>query len=374
MSPPEELPAYLESYLAQQEEASPARASAEEARPGEWRNLWTWIEHHEGEVLPACLEILGRAREIADELGTRNGAVLFGHRVDEAAVRLGEQGADRVYVVDAPEYAEFSLYPAREALTRLVAERRPEAVLFPATIQGRNLGAQVAAALGAGIVPNCNALTLDATERLLIGHQTSFEERLLSDVVCPVERPQLFTVTPGSYRRPAPERGREAQVIPIAAPDPVPPSRIRFLAPEPDRHRSLEYYDAVVAAGLGVASKEAFDLALQLAKELDAYAGATRGAVACGWAAQDRLITSTRHRLRPRLYVACGVVGEYDHLKAVEEAHYVVALTDDPTVPITENADLIGIGDPAELLRRLLQDLRKAKEDRFTISPQSSRT
>jgi electron transfer flavoprotein alpha subunit len=176
--------------------------------PGEWRTVWTWIEIHDGEVLPACLELLGRGREIADELGTRNCAVVFGQGIAQAAAQLGEYGADRVYVIDAPEYKAFQLDAAREALSGLIRERRPEILLFPATIQGRNLGAQVATEMGTGIVPNCNALSLDATERLVIGHQTSFEEHLVSEITVPTERPQIFTVTPGSYRRPGRDRSR----------------------------------------------------------------------------------------------------------------------------------------------------------------------
>jgi electron transfer flavoprotein alpha subunit len=360
------LGGFLDAYLSQQQAAAPAE-SLEEARPGEWRSVWTWIERVDGEVLPGCLELLGRGREIADEMGTRNCAVVFGEGVEAAAGKLGEYGVDRVFVLDAPEYADFQLDAAREALAGLVRERRPEILLFPATIQGRNLGAQVATALGTGIVPNCNALSLDATERLVVGHQTSFEERLLSDVAVPLERPQIFTVTPGSYRRPGREAGRTAQVVPVAATVPLRPIQTHTLAPEADRPRSLVQYDAVVAAGLGVASREGFQLAQDLAAELDAYAGATRGAVACGWAGPDRLISVTRHRLRPRLYVACGVVGEYDHLKAIEGADLVLALTDDVRAPIVESADLVGLGDPAELLRRLIEHLRKAKQERVHL-------
>jgi electron transfer flavoprotein alpha subunit len=367
VTPDDPYGGFLESYLSQQAEQAAPAAAAEEARPGEWRTVWTWIERVDGEVLPACLELLGRGREVADELGTRNCAVVFGHELGNAPARLGEHGADRVYVLDAPEFEPFQLDVAREALTGLIQERRPEILLLPATVQGRNLGAQVATALGTGIVPNCNALSLDATERLVIGHQTSFEERLLSDVVIPNERPQIFTVTPGSYRRPPRDAGRNAQVVTVAPTVPRRPVQTRLLGREPDRPRRVDQFDAVVGAGLGLASADGFGLAVELAQELDAYAGATRGAVACGWAEKDRLLSVAKHKLRPRLYVAAGVVGEYDHLKAIEGADLVVALTEDPNAPIVDNADLVGIGDPAALLPRLLDHLRKAKRDQVRL-------
>ncbi len=374
MTPNEAPPDFLAAYLAQQPETGqPASSADEELRPGEWRGIWTWIQRVDGEVLPASLEILGRGRELADELGTRNVAVLFGHGIEKDAARLGEYGADRVYVADHPALADFGLKFYREALLGLVQEKRPEAIILPATVQGRNLGAQLSAALSTGIVPNCAAVTLDPSERLIVGHQTSFEERLRSEIVCPADRPQLFTVTPGSYRKPPLDRGRTATVIPVTPRLPEHPPKVRVLERVPDLARTLSQYDAIVAAGLGVASKESFDLTVELAKELDAYAGATRGAVACRWADAERLITVTKHRLRPRLYVAAGVVGEYDHLKAIEQADFVVGITDDSNAPIVENADLVGIGDPAEILRRLVDQLQRARQDKFEI-PTPSRT
>lgn len=366
MTPDDPYEGFLGSYL-QQQETPTTPSGTEEARPGEWRNVWTWMELVEGEVLPASLEILGKGREIADQLGTRNCAVLFGHGVSRSAAQLAAHGADRVYVLDAPDYAEFQLDPAREALAALVRQRRPEILLFPATIQGRNLGAQVSMAARTGIVPNCEDLSLDASERVVIGHQTSFENRLLSHVLTPLERPQIFTITPGSFRRPALDATRTAQVLPVTEIGTAAPPRTRLLTKEADRPRTLPQHDAVVVGGLGLASPASFALAQELAQELKAFAGATRGAVACGWVDRDRLITGVHHRLRPRLYVACGVIGEYDHLKAIEGAELIVALSADPNAPICENADLIGLGDPSAILERLVPAIRASKQDRVTI-------
>lgn len=356
-----------DAYVAQQEAAPTSGEGAEELRPGEWRSLWTWIELAEGEVLPASLENLGRGREIAQELGTRNCAVLFGHGVLAQAARLGEHGADRVYVIDAPPFAEFDLDRCRDALVQLVRARQPEVLLLPATIQGRNLGAQVSTALGVGIVPNCNGLTLEPEDRLIVGHQTSFDERLLSRVVCGPERPQVFTITPGSFRRPTKEAARAATVLREEAP-PLRAARVRVGAPEAERPKRPAQYDAVVAAGFELSTKEGFAMARELAAELRAHFGGTRGAVALGHVQPSELITVSREPLRPRLYVACGVVGEYDHLRAVEKAELVVALTPDANAPVADAADLVAVGEPAEVLRRIVAHLRAAKTERVRLT------
>lgn len=367
MSGDDPYASFLESYTAQQEPASAKTADADDVRPGEWRGVWTWIEVVDGEVLPGSLEILGRGREIAEELGTRNCAVAFGRASAAQAAALGEYGADRVYLFDTPSSRVFQFEPVQAALEHLVRDRRPEVFLFPATIQGRNLAAWLSAKLGTGIVPNCRALSLDPTQRVVIGQQTSFEEHLISDIACPTERPQILTVTPGSYRRPMRDPTRQAKVIEAEPPAGGPKPRVRIVSSEPDRPKDVRRYDAVVGAGLGVASKEAFDLSRALADEIGAYAGATRGAIACGWAEPDRLISDTRMRLRPRLYLAAGVVGEYDHLKAIEDAELVIALTHDPNLPMVENADLVGVGDPGDLLKRLVGHLRHAKKERVLL-------
>lgn len=356
---------FLETY--EKEAASEAPARPEEPRAGEHRHIWVWIEHVDREVYPASLENLGRARALADELGARCHAVLFGHGVRAAGERLGEYGADGVYLADHAALAQFSLDAYRETLVRLVRDARPEAVLFPATVMGRNLGAQLAAALGTGIVPNCARIEVDASERRLRHFQTSFEDRILSEIIVPNERPQISTITPGSFRRPAPEPGRKARIIEVPLPADLRAPRIAVGKREAPVHRTLETADAVVVGGLGLGSRESFRLAEELAAVLGGHVGATRAAVSCGWCDPRLLVTNTKHRLRPRLYVACGVIGEYDHLRAVEEARQIVAITPDADAPVAEHADLIGLGDPTAILQAMLDSLKAARNDRLLV-------
>ncbi|MBI2078843.1 MAG: electron transfer flavoprotein subunit alpha/FixB family protein [Euryarchaeota archaeon] len=357
---------FLETYT---REAAPQGPSPPDApRPGEHRNLWVWIEHVDGEVYPASLENLGKARELADQLGARCAAVLFGHEVRKAAEGLGEFGADRVYVADAASLRDFGLGAYRDLLVGLAREQRPESLIFPATVMGRNLAAQVAAALGAGVVPNCVELAVDASERRLRHFQTSFEDRLLSEVVIPEQRPQVATVTPGSFRRPRAEKGRTASITDVPVPETLPPSKVRVGKREAPKERTLERADVVVVGGLGLASREGFRLTEELSSLLGGHVGATRAAVACGWCDPRLLITSSKHELRPRLYIACGVIGEYDHLKALEDSRQIVAITPDPTAPVAEQADLVGLGEPTAILHAMLESLRAARKDRFLLA------
>lgn len=355
---------FLETYT--KEAATQETVREERSRPGEWRNLWVWIEHVDNEVYPASLENLGKARELADQLGARCAAVLFGENVTEAAKRLAEYGADRVFVADHATLREFHLDAYRDLLVQLIREHRPESVLFPATIMGRNLGAHVAAALGTGIVPNCVRLEIDASERRIRHFQTSFEERLLSEVVT-VQRPQLATITPGSFRRPAREPLRTCAVTEVPAPAGA-PNRVRVGKRAEPRHKTLQNADVVVVGGLGLGSRESFRLAEELSSLLGGFMGGTRAAVACGWCDPRLLVTSSRHDLKPRLYVGCGVIGEYDHLKAIEGSHQIIAITPDSTSPVAEMADLIGFGDPTRILTEMIETLRKARQDRFLVT------
>lgn len=356
--------AFLQSYTQDAAPREPARPDA--APPGEHRNIWVWIEHVDREVYPASIENLGKARELADQLGARCHAVFFGHQIRNAAAGLGEFGADGVFLADDPALAEFHLRVYRELFARLVKEYRPEAILFPATVMGRNLGAQLAAALGTGIVPNCVKLEVDASERRLRHFQTSFEDRLLSEIVVPKTQPQISTLTPGSFRKPMREKGKQARVIDVKVGE-LPPPRTHVGKREAPVERSLERSDVVVVGGLGLGSRESFRLTEELSAVLGGHVGGTRAALACGWCDPRILVTSTKHRLRPRLYVACGVIGEYDHLKAVEGARQIVAITPDIEAPITEHADLIGVGDPTAILQAMLENLKASRKERFLI-------
>lgn len=356
---------FLETYT---KEAAPQEPSREEhARPGEWRNIWVWIEHVDNEVYPASLENLGKARELADQLGARCAAVLFGEKVKDAAGRLAELGPDRVFVADDASLREFNLDAYRDLLLGLVKEHRPESIVFPATVMGRNLSAHVAAALGTGLIPNCVRLEIDASERRIRHFQTSFEDRLVSEVVTK-ERPQISTVTPGSFRRPPREKGRTATITEVAVPTAT-PNRVRVGKRAEPRQKTLQNADVIVVGGLGLGSRESFRLAEELSSLLGGHMGGTRAAVACGWCDPRLLVTSTRHDLKPRLYVGCGVIGEYDHLKAIEGTHQILAITSDTTSPVAEMADVIGFGDPTKILNEMLDTLRKARQDRFLIAP-----
>lgn len=355
---------FLEAYAREQATAAPAAPEA--PRAGEHRDLWVWIEHVDREVYPASLENLGKARELADQMGARCAAVLFGEGVRGVAVRLGEYGADLCYVADGGPLRNFRRGLYRNVLVDLIRERRPEAMIFPATVMGRNLGAQVAAALGTGIVPNCVRLEVDASERRVRHFQTSYEDRLQTEVIVDT-RPQITTITPGSFRRPAPERGRVAQVVDVPIPGEVSKPHVRFIERETPQEKALEQADVVVVGGLGLGSPESFRMVEELAALLGGHVGATRAAVACGWCDPKLLITSSKHSLRPRLNVACGVVGEYDHLKALEASHQVVAITPDDDAPVTESSDLIGLGDPTAILTSMLETLRAARKDRLLL-------
>ena len=357
--------AFLQNYEQEAAPREPTRPDA--APPGEHRNIWVWIEHVDREVYPASIENLGKARELADQLGARCHAVLFGHKLKSIAEKLGEFGADAVFLADDSKLSEFHLQIYRGLFVRLVNEYRPEAILFPATVMGRNLGAQVAAALDTGIVPNCSKLDVDASERRLRHFQPSFEERLLSEIVIPKALPQISTITPGSFRKPLVEKGRQARIIEVKVTD-LPAPRTQIGKREAPVEASLEKSEVVVVGGLALGSRESFRLTEELSALLGGHVGGTRAAVACGWCDPRILITSTIHRLKPRLYVACGVIGEYDHLKAVEGARQIVAITPDPEAPIAEHADLIGVGDPTEILKAMLENLKATRKERFLIT------
>ncbi len=361
--------AFLETYTreAQPDESDVGRDVAE-APPGEWRNVWVWIGRARDEIFPAALELVGKAREMADQLGARVGALVMGHDLSEEITPiLARYGADVVYTADASRFHEFQIDVVREALVTLVQEKRPEILLFAATIQGRNLAAQVAARLKTGIVPNCEDLTIDTSDRLLRQKQPSFENRLVRVAVTRESRPQIATVIPGAFRQPTPDETRRARHVDVTDDVPTTDPRTEFLEESAAVDRPLERRDAVLAGGLGLGSKEAFERLEALGEKLDAAVVATRAAVACGWAPKEKLLTRQRKRIRPSLYVAFGVVGEYDHLKAVEGAEVVVAVTDDPNAPVCEMADFIAVGPPDEILEDVIKRIEAAQAARIRL-------
>ncbi|MFH1092510.1 MAG: electron transfer flavoprotein subunit alpha/FixB family protein [Pseudomonadota bacterium] len=335
----------------------PAEAGLRPRRPG----FWVLAEQRQGVLAEVGLELLGKARELADQIEAEVTAILLGHEVKGLAGDLIAAGADKVLVADHPELEPYRLLPYTRVLAALVKEHAPDIFLIGATAMGVELAPRLAARLGTGLSAHCIDLGLDEKGRLL-QMVPGWGGGVIATIVCPDHRPQMATVMPGVMRaRLDPERpGRVIEVEVELAPDPAGPRVVEVSRLEP-KGLPLEKAEIVVAGGWGVGSPEKWALVEELARLLDGAVGATRPPVDEGWAEEGRMIGQSGKTVRPRLYIGLGISGMMHHVVGMDQSGFVAAINKDPKAAIFEVCDLGLLGDVGEVLPHLIAELKKLK-------------
>jgi electron transfer flavoprotein alpha subunit len=320
--------------------------------------IWVFIEQRRGVIHDVGLELLGKARELADASDAQVTALLLGDGVTPLAHALISFGADVVLVADHPALEPYRLLPYTQALVEACRGHRPDIFLFGATSLGVELAPRLAARLQTGLSAHCIDLQLDADGHLL-QMVPGWGGGVVATIKTPDHRPQMATVMPGVMKKlqPAPRSG---QVIPLNLSEDLDRSGPQVL----DIHREepqelpLETAEVVVAGGFGVGGPEGWQRLEELAKLLGGAVGATRPPVDEGWAAEEQMIGQSGKTVRPRLYIGVGISGMSHHVVGMEEAEFVVAINTDPKAAIFEVADLAIVGDQREILPLLLAELK----------------
>jgi electron transfer flavoprotein alpha subunit len=321
-------------------------------RPGKTYDCWTAVELVEGRPRRASLELLGKGRELAGKLGGRNCAVILGSGGAEEAVRYG---AERVVVL--PLDGEYHTDTYAAALRAFVEEERPHALLIPSTATGRDYGPRVAGELELGMTGDCVDLAIDKAGRL-IQYKPAYGGNIVS-VIMGATTPQLATVRPGMFAPVEPRDDGEAERSDFAL-DGLPGPRTRLVESrrEPDTAGYvLDAAAVILCVGKGIGGPGALPEIDDYARRLGAAVGASREVADAGWLPKNRQIGLTGRAVAPRLYLAVGVRGAFEHLVGSVKAGVIAAVNANERAPIFKGADVGLVGDWRESLPPLVDAL-----------------
>ena len=326
--------------------------------------VWVIAEQIGGRVLAVSLQLIGHARELADELGTSVEAVLLGDKLDEQTQQLFAAGADRVYLGDAPELAFYQPEIYTEIVVKLAKERQPEIMLIGSTTTGRELAPLVAARLKTGLTAHCIDLVLD--ENKILEQRVPAYGGLLA-ITCPERRPQMATVARGVFPTPELDENRTGEIVPLDIPEEI-PGRIQTLEiiREEPEGVPLESAPIVVAGGAGAGDLEGWRKIADLAKALNAALGCTRPAVDEGWAGLETMIGQSGKMVNPELYIGVGLSGELQHMVGIADAQVMIAINNDPQSPVFEQVDYGIVDDCREFVPVLLDKIKEYQEKQVT--------
>lgn len=327
--------------------------------PQEASGLWVYLEQQEGRLSGVSLELLGRGRQLAADTGGKLTALLLGHDVGPLADAAVACGADQVLLAEHPLLQHYTTGPYTDVVTRLVLDRRPDILLLGATANGRDLAGRLAVRLRTGLTADCTDLRMDADTGLLLGEVTGFGHGVLATIQCPRHRPQMATVRPGVFPRPAADASRTGSIEKVQVRLGEGEERVRVVRHSSRRGVDITQAKRLVIGGRGVRGD--FALLRRLARALGADVGATRVAVDEGWARDDMMIGQTGSVARPQLTIVCGASGAMQFTVGIQDSETIVAINSDPEAPIFEVADYCVADDVFQVIPPLIEALEREK-------------
>jgi len=340
-----------------------------------FNGIYVFIEHENRAASKVSLELLGKARGLANEFLRQSKnqlvtAILIGHELGNIADELIFHGADHVIIVKDEPFRMYRTDIYTKAIVQIAREKKPEILLFGATPQGRDLAPRVANRLRTGLTADCTALEISTDEGILLQTRPAFGGNIMATIVCPDNRPQMATVRPGvmkKYPRDQERTGtRELMTIDLDESDFI--IRILDIIASVKKPGKLEDAKIVVAGGHGVNSQQGFKFLESLSAELGAELGASRAAVEAGWIGQEHQIGQTGKTVHPDLYIACGISGSIQHLAGMSQSKYVISINTDRKAPIVAASDVTFIGDLFQVVPVLTDKIREYKENNGILS------
>jgi electron transfer flavoprotein alpha subunit len=329
----------------------------------EHKNLWVFIETDEGVAKNVGYELLNPGRTLADKLGEKLVAVVMGKNVEAVAKNAIAYGADQVILVEGDEYDTYNTDGATYAMCALIEKYAPSIVLYGATNNGRDLGPRVACKLETGLTADCTALDIDEETGLLMSTRPTFGGNLMATIACPDHRPQMSTVRPGVFKKPALDEGRIGEIITEELHLDPAQQRVKLVEriKEVAQAVNLEEAEIIVAGGRGLKEKENFKLVEELAQVLGGTVGASRAAVDADWIPHAHQVGQTGKTVAPKLYIAIGISGAIQHLAGMSGSKTVIAINKDADAPIFRVADYGIVGDLFEVVPAMIEEIKALK-------------
>ncbi len=331
--------------------------------------VWVFAEQHNGQLEDTPIELMSKARHLADILDVKLAAAVLGNNVKDLSTKLIHYGADKIYLVEHPLLEHYQTNSYAKVISDLIHKHKPQIVLYGATITGRDLAPRVASATKAGLTADCTDLQIgdhtpannpNTYKNLLFQIRPAFGGNIIATIINYDRWPQMATVREGVMPMPAPDTSRKGEIITEIAQLSQNDLPLEILE-EHKRRKKIDLKAAriIVAGGAGVGSKENFSLIWDLANCLGAAPAATRAAVDLGFIDHDHQVGQTGTTVRPNLYIADGISGAIQHQAGMSQSQKIVAINNDPDAPIFQIAAYKILGDLKEVVPKMIKAIKE---------------
>jgi len=331
--------------------------------------VWVFAEQHNGQLEDTPIELMSKARRLADTLGVKLAAAVLGDEVGELAEKLIHYGADKVYLVENPLLRTYQANSYAKVIFDLIHKYQPQIVLYGATITGRDLAPRIASAAKAGLTADCTDLQIgDHTtakdkqlhRNLLFQVRPAFGGNIIATIINYDRWPQMATVREGVMPPPQPDVTRKGEIITEKALLSQYDLPLEILE-EHKRPKKVNLKAAriIVAGGAGVGGKDNFKLIWDLANCLGAAPAASRAAVDLGFIDRDHQVGQTGTTVRPSLYIAVGISGAIQHQAGMSQSQKIIAINNDTDAPIFQIAHYKVIGDLNKVVPKMIKAIKE---------------
>ncbi len=330
--------------------------------------VWVFAEQHSGHLEDTPIELMSKARRLADTLGVKLAAAVLGNGAKDIAAKLIHYGADKVYLAEHPLLAAYQTNSYAKVIFDLIHKHKPQIVLYGATATGRDLAPRVASAAKAGLTADCTDLQIgdhkttngDTHTNLLFQIRPAFGGNIIATIINYDRWPQMATVREGVMPMPELDVKHKGEIIQ----EKVQVSQQDLPLEILEEHKrpkkvNLKAARLIVAGGAGVGSKENFKLIWDLANCLGAAPAATRAAVDLGFIDSDHQVGQTGTTVRPSLYIAVGVSGAIQHQAGMSGSQKIIAINNDPAAPIFQIAHYKILGDLNVVVPKMIKTLKE---------------
>jgi electron transfer flavoprotein alpha subunit len=339
-------------------------AKGEKPELKEYKGVWVFIEQKKSKIQSVSYELLGKASELARKLDTYVGAVLLGNSIGGQSDELFWYGADTAYVIEAPELANFQDEPYTNVLVKLIQKYKPEIFLCGATSIGRSLISRVAVRINTGLTADCTGLDIEPDKKILLQTRPAFGGNIMATIITPNHRPQMATVRHKVMQPMEADKRRKGKIIRESFDGALLSSRTKLLdiIEEVESLVNLAEADIIVSGGRGMAAPENFKLLEELAHVLGAAVGASRAAVDSGWMPYSHQVGQTGRTVAPKIYIACGISGQIQHLVGMQSSKIIVAINKDPDAPIFKVATYGIVGNLFQIIPALTKKFKETRK------------
>ena len=334
-------------------------------------NLFVYLEIENGRVEDVSLELLTKGRSLANQLQCQLEAVAIGNELDTIGEQVFPYGVDVLHIFDDERLYPYTSLPHTSILVNLFKEEKPQIALMGATSIGRDLGPRVSSALFSGLTADCTSLEIGNHEEkkegktytnLLYQIRPAFGGNIIATIINPDNRPQMATVREGVMKKEIYDAGYKGKILTHDVKNYV--SDTDFAISIISRHIeaskiNIKNAPVIVAGGYGMGSKEGFGILYDLAHTIGAEVGASRAAVDAGFCEHERQIGQTGLTVRPKLYIACGISGQIQHIAGMQDSSMIIAINNDSDAPINAIADYVITGNVETVVPKMIQYYKK---------------